>query len=270
MTNERVRLVTDLLSAKYLETVGDDSDAFDNLTAARAALLAAWEAEVQAARGNRMFPIQSERGAQPHPTQIPWSVADRAYSVYRAKYGSEQSLERLAERGGFGPGEMDIFLPGWREEVSEINRLKGLLKSAMVFAKVVEDLQAENAELALERDEHAKHRIYAENCRDALRIEVERLEDHADDYWKAKCLAETQSRQSTDAQEQLSVQWDSAVAECSRLRTKVEALEALVRAADNALVWASGKSPEAARGMVEESVSWRIRARRVLGGEEAK
>lgn len=72
----------------------------------------------------RMFPIQQERGAAPYPTRIPWSVADRAYSVYSAKYGRSQSLERLAERGGFAPSEMDMFLPGWREEASECVRLR--------------------------------------------------------------------------------------------------------------------------------------------------
>lgn len=76
----------------------------------------------------KLFPIQRERGAAPHPIRIPWSVAERAYSIYSAKYGRDQSLERLAERGGFGPGEMDEFLPGWRDEVSEITKLRTEVK----------------------------------------------------------------------------------------------------------------------------------------------
>jgi hypothetical protein len=71
----------------------------------------------------RLFPIQSQRGAAPHPLLIPWSVAEKAYSVYSAQFGRGQSLERLAERGGFGPGEMDMYVPGWRDECSEIVRL---------------------------------------------------------------------------------------------------------------------------------------------------
>ena len=71
----------------------------------------------------KMFPIQTQRGAVPHPLSIPWSIAELAYSVYAANYGKGQSLEYLAQRGGFGPGEMDMFLPGWREMCSEINRL---------------------------------------------------------------------------------------------------------------------------------------------------
>ena len=67
----------------------------------------------------RTFPIQAERGAAPHPLRIPWALAERAYSVYVGRYGQGQTLERLAERGGFAPSEMDEFVPGWREEADE-------------------------------------------------------------------------------------------------------------------------------------------------------
>ena len=70
----------------------------------------------------RMFPIQTEHGAAPHPMLIPWSVAEKAYSV-AARYGG-QSIERLAELGGFAPSEMDKHYPGWREECDEIARLR--------------------------------------------------------------------------------------------------------------------------------------------------
>lgn len=66
----------------------------------------------------RTFPIQSERGAAPHPIRISWETAELAYSVYSGMYGRGQSLERLAERGGFGPSEMDTFLPDWRTRES--------------------------------------------------------------------------------------------------------------------------------------------------------
>lgn len=72
----------------------------------------------------RMFPIQRERGAKAYPTQIPWSIAELAYSVYSSKYGKDQSLERLAERHGFAPSEMDEFLPDWRERCDEIKALR--------------------------------------------------------------------------------------------------------------------------------------------------
>ena len=73
---------------------------------------------------NKQFPIQLERNAAPHPLTIPWSIAELAYSVYASKYGNSQSLERLAERGGFAPSEMDEFLPDWRlrEEVEQLRK----------------------------------------------------------------------------------------------------------------------------------------------------
>lgn len=43
-----------------------------------------------------------------------WSDAERAYAVYSQKY-SGQSLERLAERGGFSRDELDEYAPGWVE-----------------------------------------------------------------------------------------------------------------------------------------------------------
>lgn len=63
----------------------------------------------------RIFPLilspkQRKAGC---PTHIPWEMAERAYSVYSARFGTAQSLEHLAERGGFGP---DVLVPGWRPE----------------------------------------------------------------------------------------------------------------------------------------------------------
>ena len=87
---------------------------------------------------NKMFPIQSDEGAAPHPLWIPWSIAELAYSVYSARYGRGQTLERLGERGGFGPGEMDMFVPDWRERCSELttlrSRVEELEKQLAAFA----------------------------------------------------------------------------------------------------------------------------------------
>lgn len=71
-----------------------------------------------------MFPIQSQQGVKPHPLSIPWDIAELAYSVYSARYGRSQSLGRLAERGGFGPGEMDLFLPDWRERCEKRQEMR--------------------------------------------------------------------------------------------------------------------------------------------------
>ncbi len=82
--------------------------------------------------GTKMFPLQSSYSkTTPHPTMIPWAVADKAYAVYRGRYGSQQTLERLAERGGFSAGEMDDFYPGWREEVALVTELRAKLAAAV-------------------------------------------------------------------------------------------------------------------------------------------
>lgn len=59
----------------------------------------------------RPFPIQSEwnsKGAWGRAAEstIPWWLAEIAYRRYSARFGNSQSLERLAERGGFGRLEL--------------------------------------------------------------------------------------------------------------------------------------------------------------------
>jgi len=80
---------------------------------------------------SKLFPLQTQRGALPGPVQIPWSVAEIAYGKYVSLYGKGQSLERLAERGGFGWAEMDELNPGWREQVSEIANLRIALEESL-------------------------------------------------------------------------------------------------------------------------------------------
>lgn len=78
----------------------------------------------------RLFPViyWQSKDAKPGPMQIPWSVAEQAYSAYSSTYGRNQTLERLAERGGFHAGELDRFLPDWREQSSEITALRSKLR----------------------------------------------------------------------------------------------------------------------------------------------
>lgn len=85
-------------------------------------------------RDKRIAELQAERT---FPVQrfgsIPWKIGERAWNAYAAKYGRLQSCERIAERGGFGVQEMDVFYPEWRAEVS--------------FAKRAEAAEAKVAEL---------------------------------------------------------------------------------------------------------------------------
>jgi len=56
----------------------------------------------------RRAPVQEDddRG----PGTITWKEHLLAYSGYAARYGTAQSAERLAQRGGFGYGELKLFL----------------------------------------------------------------------------------------------------------------------------------------------------------------
>ena len=59
---------------------------------------------------DRPFPMQLPRDHEGLPRSIPWWIADRAYREYSRRFGTEQTLERLAERGGFGWVELGWFL----------------------------------------------------------------------------------------------------------------------------------------------------------------
>lgn len=71
-------------------------------------------------RSERSFPIMREgrdaRGYRVSGTlYVPWKIGEEAWQRYAAKYGRGQSVERIAERGGFGEYEMDEFRPGWQD-----------------------------------------------------------------------------------------------------------------------------------------------------------
>jgi len=55
----------------------------------------------------RSFPIQGFG-------LIPWAMAERAYETYTRLFGASQSLDRLAERGGFGFIEWAMLWCGQR------------------------------------------------------------------------------------------------------------------------------------------------------------
>ena len=54
----------------------------------------------------KRFPIQG------FPLGVPWEAAERAYETYVARCGRAQSLQRLAERGGFGLYEFAFLYLG--------------------------------------------------------------------------------------------------------------------------------------------------------------
>lgn len=55
---------------------------------------------------------------QRFPGGIPWSMHLRAYEAYSNKYSPQQALIEGGCCGGFGTGELDMFIPGWRDELN--------------------------------------------------------------------------------------------------------------------------------------------------------
>lgn len=66
-------------------------------------------ADADQAQDERPCPIQDDRNEF---RAIPWGLAEMLYSVYDAG-GYDQSLERLAERGGFSRGELGRLAVGF-------------------------------------------------------------------------------------------------------------------------------------------------------------
>lgn len=64
---------------------------------------------------------------QGYPGGIPWAIHLEAYEVYCKRWGAQPALIDLEGRncrGGFSVGELDDFIPGWRDRVSEFGLLK--------------------------------------------------------------------------------------------------------------------------------------------------
>jgi hypothetical protein len=55
-------------------------------------------------------PVQEDRGRGKAPGSIAWAEHLDAWSAYAAKFGSSQDADRIADRGGFGYGELCTFL----------------------------------------------------------------------------------------------------------------------------------------------------------------
>lgn len=82
----------------------------------------------------RWCPVQEPQGGTVR--QIPWGLAERLYPAY----GHGQTLERLAERGGFGRGELGLLAVGM---YSGSKRISGPFASRYPLL----DLYLENARL---------------------------------------------------------------------------------------------------------------------------
>lgn len=68
---------------------------------------------------------------------IPWSLHLEAYDAYSKRWAPQPAmidLEGRNCRGGFSTGELDKFIPGWRDRVSEIGKLKARVAELEVQA----------------------------------------------------------------------------------------------------------------------------------------
>ena len=70
-----------------------------------------------ASEQDKTAPVQGYAG------RIPWEMHLRAYERYCLKWSPQQALIEGGCRGGFHAAELDEFIPGWREELSEIAKL---------------------------------------------------------------------------------------------------------------------------------------------------
>lgn len=97
-------------------------------------------------------PDEKKAPVQGFQPGIPWSMHLRAYDVYCNRYSPQKALIEGGCRGGFGVYELDMFIPGWREELSVMSQLKAevtALRSEIVTLKQElqqhEDKQRDNS-----------------------------------------------------------------------------------------------------------------------------
>lgn len=50
--------------------------------------------------------------AMQHGPYIPWPLAEVIYEAYAAQYGTDQSIEKMHDRGGFSWREVEIIFSG--------------------------------------------------------------------------------------------------------------------------------------------------------------
>ena len=87
----------------------------------------AWQAAL-ASRDEGVQPAKEKIApVQGYTPGIPWSMHLEAYDVYRNRCGAQPALIDLDGRncrGGFSVRELDEFIPGWRDRLSELVKLR--------------------------------------------------------------------------------------------------------------------------------------------------
>lgn len=155
----------------------------------------------------KRFPLCSTGG---RIGSIPWPIAEVAYLAYAKRYGTGQSLERIAERGGFYPEELDKLHPTWRAEIREVVRLEAELHAKTTALLAADDKVAE----LLGKLEETNSEILS------LRHEVTTSLDAAE-------MARDLARQLRDQRDAVAAQAAVLEAECAAHRRERDRLERL-------------------------------------------
>lgn len=85
------------------------------------------ERENERLREEMMKLTEKRAPVQGYSAGIPWAMHLRAYDAYCKMFSPQPAMIDLQGRncrGGFHVNELDEFIPGWRDELSEITRLK--------------------------------------------------------------------------------------------------------------------------------------------------
>jgi hypothetical protein len=87
-------------------------------------VVAAWN--TRPSQPATVVPVAAEKTApvQGWPQGIPWSLHMEAYAAYSKKWRPQPALIEGGCCGGFHVDELDDFIPGWRDKVSEIAQLR--------------------------------------------------------------------------------------------------------------------------------------------------
>lgn len=88
-------------------------------------------------------PTDKRAPVQGYPGGIPWAIHLEAYEVYCKRWGAQPALIDLEGRncrGGFSTGELDEFIPGWRDRVAEFGLLKTEVARLRTRVTELEDL----------------------------------------------------------------------------------------------------------------------------------
>lgn len=122
--NDGTVLIDGTAGAHWIDC--DDCGASTNLRYSlmedcRPLLAEQWNRRTATPEPEKIAPVQG------WPAGIPWSLHMEAYAAYSKKWSPQPAmidLEGRNCRGGFSVGELDDFIPGWRDKVSEITKLR--------------------------------------------------------------------------------------------------------------------------------------------------